>query len=155
LGEVLRDSVCNDIPKVFRDHRLVDARHLEGKSPSHVAALAQPRVPLGARVSSDCASNESMPRYTPMKFLYTDLGPRQAGEVVEVRLSAVANVRLMDTPNFGNYKAGVKHIYTGGVVRQSPIRLAIPTSGHWHVAIDTTGIQGTPGVSAVVKVVPA
>lgn len=92
---------------------------------------------------------------SPMKFLYTDLGPRQAGEVVEVRLTAVANVRLMDTPNFGNYKAGVKHIYTGGVVRQSPIRLAIPTAGHWHVAIDTTGIQGTPGVSAVVKVVPA
>ncbi|MEY3286859.1 MAG: hypothetical protein RL500_1589 [Pseudomonadota bacterium] len=90
-----------------------------------------------------------------MKFLYTDLGPRQAGEVVQVSLTAVANVRLMDTPNFTNFKSGVKHIYTGGVVRQSPVRLTIPSPGHWHAVIDTTGIQGTPGVSAVVKVVPA
>lgn len=90
-----------------------------------------------------------------MKFLYTDLGPRQAGEVVQVSLTAVANVRLMDTPNFTNYKGGVKHIYTGGVVRQSPIRLTIPTPGHWHVAIDTTGIKGGAGLNAVVKVVAA
>lgn len=52
-----------------------------------------------------------------MKFMYTDLGPRQLGEVVEVTLTAVANVRLMDTLNFTNYKNGMKHIYTGGVVR--------------------------------------
>ena len=90
-----------------------------------------------------------------MKFLYTDLGPRQPGEVVEVKLTAVANVRLMDDFNFANYKNGAKHIYTGGVVRQSPIRLTIPTLGHWHVAIDTTGIQSSGGVGAVVKVVAA
>lgn len=88
-----------------------------------------------------------------MKFLYTDLGPRQAGEVVEVRLTAVANVRLMDTNNFNYYKNSGKHIYTGGVVRQSPIRLVIPTMGHWHVAIDTTGLQSSGNVGAVVKVV--
>lgn len=88
-----------------------------------------------------------------MKFLYTDLGPRQAGEVVQVNLTAVANVRLMDTPNFGSYKNGAKHIYTGGVVRESPVRLTIPTPGHWHVAIDTTGIRGSEGLSAAVKVV--
>ncbi len=88
-----------------------------------------------------------------MRFLYTDLGPRQAGEVVQVSLTAVANVRLMDTPNFASYKNGAKHIYTGGVARESPIRLTIPTLGHWHVAIDTTGIRGSEGLSAVVKVV--
>ena len=32
-----------------------------------------------------------------MKFFYTDVGSRQAGDVVEVTLSSVANVRLMDT----------------------------------------------------------
>lgn len=90
-----------------------------------------------------------------MKFMYTDLGPRQLGEVVEVTLTAVANVRLMDTLNFTNYKNGMKHIYTGGVVRQSPIRFAIPTNGHWHVAIDINGIQGSSGLKASVKVVPA
>jgi hypothetical protein len=87
-----------------------------------------------------------------MQFLYKDLGPRQGGEVVEVTLNVVANVRLMDTNNFNNYKNGMKHIYTGGVVRQSPVHLTIPNLGHWHVAVDTTGIQGSSGLSAVVKV---
>lgn len=90
-----------------------------------------------------------------MKFLHTDVGPRQAGEVVEVTISAVANVRLMDTNNFNYYKNGMKHIYTGGLVRQSIIRLTIPTVGHWHVAIDLNGIQGSSGLKAGVKVVAA
>ena len=87
-----------------------------------------------------------------MQFIYKDLGTRQRGDVVEVTLSAVANVRLMDSLNLENYKNGFKHIYTGGVVRQSPVRLAIPSLGHWHVAIDTTGIQGAEKISASVKV---
>lgn len=90
-----------------------------------------------------------------MKFFYTDVGSRQAGDVVEVTLSSVANVRLMDTLNFNNYKNGMKHIYTGGLARQSPIRLTVPTVGHWHVAIDINGIQGSSGLKAGVKVVSA
>ncbi len=90
-----------------------------------------------------------------MKFFYTDVGSRQAGDVVEVTLSSVANVRLMDTLNFNNYKKGMKHIYTGGLARQSPIRLTVPTAGHWHVAIDINGIQGSSGLKAGVKVVSA
>lgn len=90
-----------------------------------------------------------------MKFLHTDLGPRQAGQVVEITVSSAANVRLMDTANFENYKNGMKHIYTGGLVRQSPIRLAVPTLGHWHVAIDINGIEGSSGLKASVKVVAA
>lgn len=80
------------------------------------------------------------------------MGSRQAGDVVEVTLSSVANVRLMDTLNFNNYKKGMKHIYTGGLARQSPIRLTVPTVGHWHVAIDINGIQGSSGLKAGVKV---
>jgi hypothetical protein len=90
-----------------------------------------------------------------MKFFYTDVGSRQAGDVVEVTLSSVANVRLMGTLNFNNYKNGMKHIYTGGLARQSPIRLTVPTAGHWHVAIDINGIQGSSGLKAGVKVVSA
>ncbi len=90
-----------------------------------------------------------------MKFFYTDVGSRQAGDVVEVTLSSVANVRLMGTLNFNNYKNGMKHIYTGGLARQSPIRLTVPTVGHWHVAIDINGIQGSSGLKAGVKVVSA
>lgn len=85
-----------------------------------------------------------------MQFIYKDLGPRQRGEVVEVKLSSVANVRLMDSLNFSNYKKGVKHIYTGGVVRQSPVRLSIPSLGHWHVTVDTQGIQGSEDIRASV-----
>lgn len=86
-----------------------------------------------------------------MKFIYKDLGSRRAGDVVEVTLSAVANVRLMDTANFNFYKNGAKHIYTGGVVRESPIRLTVPTLGHWHLTVDTVGLQGG-AVSAGVRV---
>ena len=90
-----------------------------------------------------------------MQFIYTDRGMRQGGDVVEVKLSAVANVRLMDSLNLENYKNGSKHIYTGGVVRQSPVRLTIPSLGHWHLAIDTNGLQGAGKVSASVRVVGA
>jgi hypothetical protein len=67
-----------------------------------------------------------------MKFFHTDVGLRQAGDVLEVTISSVANVRLMDTNNFNNYKNGMKHIYTGGLAHESPIRLTVPTFGHWH-----------------------
>ncbi|WP_295500164.1 DUF1883 domain-containing protein [Limnohabitans sp. Rim8] len=87
-----------------------------------------------------------------MNFMHTDLGPRRAGDVVEVTISSVANVRLMDTYNFNNYKNGMKHIYTGGLARESPTRLTVPSFGHWHVAIDIHGIQGSGGLKAGVKV---
>lgn len=90
-----------------------------------------------------------------MKFFHTDLGPRQAGDVIEVTLTTVANVRLMDSLNFQNYKNGMKHIYTGGTVNHSPVQLAVPTLGHWHVAIDMNGIQGAGVLKASVKVLSA
>lgn len=88
-----------------------------------------------------------------MQVIYKDLGQRQIGEIVEVTLSNPSNVRLMDDHNFANYKKGVKHIYTGGVVRHSPVRLEIPTVGHWHVAVDTQGLQSSGSFSASVKMI--
>lgn len=88
-----------------------------------------------------------------MKFFHMDAGVRQAGDVLQVTISAVANVRLMDTNNFNNYKNGMKHIYTGGLARESPIRLTVPAFGHWHVAIDINGVEGSSGLKASVKVV--
>jgi len=49
----------------------------------------------------------------------------------------------------------MKHIYTGGLVRDSPIRLTVPAFGHWHVAIDINGVEGSSGLKASVKVVRA
>ena len=78
------------------------------------------------------------------QFVHHDLGQRQRGEIVEISLSGnAANVRLMDSSNFQSYRSGHNHRYIGGLAKQSPVRLQIPTSGHWHVAVDLTGLSGT------------
>lgn len=85
-----------------------------------------------------------------MQFIHKDLGQRQRGEIVEVTLTSGANVRLMDSSNFTNYKNRRRHRYTGGLAKQSPLRLQIPSSGHWHVAIDMQGLRGTTRASVSV-----
>lgn len=87
-----------------------------------------------------------------MQFIHNDLGQRRGGEIVEVSLTSGANVRLMDSSNFPNYKSGRQHRYTGGLAKKSPIRLQIPNSGHWHVAIDMQGLSGS--TKASVRVLP-
>jgi hypothetical protein len=78
-----------------------------------------------------------------MNFLHNDLGVLDGNELVEISLSKAANVKLMDTSNFQNYRSGRRHEYFGGYVTQSPYRLPVPRSGHWHVAIDLGGYGGT------------
>ncbi len=77
-----------------------------------------------------------------MNYSYYNLGQRKKGEIVEVRLSAAANVRLMNYSNYSNYKKGRKHHYYGGYVKTSPYKIPIPTSGHWYVTIDLGGYAG-------------
>lgn len=48
-----------------------------------------------------------------LKFSYYNLGYLNKGQVVEVNLTAAANVRLMDSSNYNNYKKGRKHKYYG------------------------------------------
>lgn len=87
-----------------------------------------------------------------MQFIHTDLGQRKKGEIIEVTLTNGANVRLMDSSNFSSYKNGRQHRYTGGLAKRSPIRLQIPNSGHWHVAVDMQGLRGS--TKASVQVLP-
>ncbi len=87
-----------------------------------------------------------------MQFIHNDLGNRQGGEIVEVTLTNGANVRLMDSANFSNYKSGRQHRYIGGLAKRSPLKLQIPSSGHWHVAIDMQGLRGSTRAS--VRVLP-
>lgn len=82
-----------------------------------------------------------------MNFLKYDLGNLRRGELVEVTLTSGANVRLMDSSNFNNYKNGRKHKYYGGLASQSPVRIAVPNSGHWYVAIDMQGLRGSTNAS--------
>jgi hypothetical protein len=82
-----------------------------------------------------------------MQFIQSDLGSRKAGEIVEITLSSGANVRLMSSSDFSNYKQGRQHRYIGGLAKQSPIRLQIPSSGHWYVVVDMQGLQGSTRAS--------
>lgn len=64
-------------------------------------------------------------------------------EVVEIILENPANVRLLDDANFALYNQGEKHHYIGGYVKESPLHLPAPRSGHWHVVMDLGGYSGT------------
>ncbi|WP_440905402.1 DUF1883 domain-containing protein [Catenovulum sp. SX2] len=88
-----------------------------------------------------------------MQFVHTDLGQRKRGEIVEIALTSGANVRLMDVSNFNSYKNGRGHRYIGGLAKKSPVRLQIPSSGHWHVAVDMQGLRGSTRAS--VRVLPS
>lgn len=87
------------------------------------------------------------------QFIHHDLGYHDAGDMVVITLSgSAANVRLMDSSNFSDYRNGRRHRYHGGLARQSPVRLQIPSGGHWHVVVDMQGLRGTVRSSA--RVVP-
>ncbi len=82
-----------------------------------------------------------------LQFIHNDLGQRKTGEIVEITLTNGANVRLMSSSDFSNYKNGRRHRYIGGLAKQSPLRLQIPSSGHWHIAIDMQGLRGSTRAS--------
>jgi len=88
-----------------------------------------------------------------VQFIHNDLGQRTRGEVVEVTLTSGANVRLMNSTNFSNYKNSRRHQYIGGLAKRSPVRLQIPNSGHWHIVIDMQGLRGS-STRASVRVIP-
>jgi hypothetical protein len=86
-------------------------------------------------------------------FHYWDLGQQPKGAVIEVRLSGnAANVRLLDRSNYSAFKNGRGHRYVGGHVKRSPVRVQVPHSGHWYVAIDYGGLAGRGRAS--VQVLP-
>lgn len=88
-----------------------------------------------------------------MQYIHHDLGYVSGGSIVEVHLSAAANVRLLDPSNYNSYRAGRGHRYTGGLFRQTPVRLGIPHSGTWYVVVDMQGLRGSVRSSA--RVIPA
>jgi Domain of unknown function (DUF1883) len=77
-----------------------------------------------------------------MDFVHYDLGSLDRGQIVEVSLNIAANVQLLDTANFNQYRSGGSFQYVGGRINRSPARLSVPTPGHWHLAIDLGGASG-------------
>lgn len=79
-----------------------------------------------------------------MRFTHYDLGQCKRGEIIEVVLQGGgANVRLMNSSEFNSYRNGRSHRYRGGLVKRSPHRFQIPSSGHWHITVDMAGLRGT------------
>lgn len=77
-----------------------------------------------------------------LNYTHYDLKTQKAGTRIEVTLSAVANVRLMNDVNFKRYKETLRHQFFGGVARKSPLRMTIPEAAHWHLVIDAEGHHG-------------
>ena len=85
----------------------------------------------------------TLPRRYVMNFTHWDLGQQPKGAIVQVTLSGnAANVRLVDSSNLRAFKSGRRHTYYGGHATRSPVRLAVPRTGHWHVVIDFGGLKG-------------
>lgn len=76
-------------------------------------------------------------------FVHYDLGHLGAGAVVEVELASRANVQLVDSTNFQNYRNGRGFNYYGGEAITSPVRIEVPHAAHWHVVLDLGGYPGT------------
>lgn len=84
-----------------------------------------------------------MPTRTRMQFTHYDLGYQKRGTLIQVELSgSAANVRLLDSSAFQNYRNGRRHRYYGGLIRRSPARLVVPQNGRWHIAVDMQGLRG-------------
>ncbi len=87
-----------------------------------------------------------------MKFLHYEVDTDE-GDVIEVTLDRQANVRVLDGSNFTSFRAGRRHSYVSGLAKRSPMRLAAPHSGRWHVVVDLGGFAGR--VRAGVRVLRA
>ena len=89
-----------------------------------------------------------------MNFTHYSLGHIGRGSIVEVTLQGnAANVRLMDSLNFNNYKSGRDHQYIGGLATKSPVRLQVPNPGIWHVTVDMMGLRGS--VRSSIRLIPS
>lgn len=77
-----------------------------------------------------------------MNYLYWDLGNIGPENVIEVTLDKQANVILLNTINYSNYKHGRKYTYYGGLAKVSPIRLSPKNFDHWYVVVDLGGYSG-------------
>lgn len=89
-----------------------------------------------------------------MEHLRFDLGSLTKGATVVVNLKNQANVQLMTSSDYNNYKAGRRYRYHGGRVTRSPFRIRVPAGGHWIVAVDLGGLAGRVSASVAVEPPP-
>ena len=71
-------------------------------------------------------------------------------DTIQVHLDSQANVLLLDSGNYQNYCSGRSYNYRGGLAKTSPVNLAPPCHGNWHVVIDLGGYAGNVRASVQV-----
>ena len=78
-----------------------------------------------------------------MPHEHYDLGyihvPYNERKLVEVAVNFIAYVRLLDDYNYNLYVDRGEYSFYGGRQTQSPCRIGIPESGHWHLVVDNDG----------------
>ena len=89
-----------------------------------------------------------------MKFQQYHWNRLEEGSTVVVTLNKAANVRLMSSTNFSQYKNNRRHNDVGGLVKKSPFRIAVPSTGSWYLTIDRFGLQQTGTLNMSVNVEP-
>jgi hypothetical protein len=72
----------------------------------------------------------------------------KADSLIEVTLDKRANVLLLDTKNYGHYRAGRPFLSQGGLAKVSTVHITAPHAGRWHLVIDRAGRAGTVTASA-------
>ncbi len=74
------------------------------------------------------------------RYKHYDLGLQPAGTVVEIALSSINNVRLLDERNYRLYAASQPYKFLGGLTVKTPSKLTVPTAGQWHLVVDREGL---------------
>ena len=85
-----------------------------------------------------------------MKYIHFELHVGDS-EVIQATLQQQSYLRLMDTANYGKYRAGDQYSYHGGQALGSPAVIKPPNPGDWHLVIDLGGVDGE--VNAAVHIV--
>jgi hypothetical protein len=83
--------------------------------------------------------NEASMAGPNFRYTHYDLKPQRAGTIIEVTLNGVNNVRLMTAANYQRFTEQLDFKFVGGVAKKSPLRIAVPENGHWHLVVDMEG----------------
>jgi Domain of unknown function (DUF1883) len=86
--------------------------------------------------------------------LLWDLGSVEAGTFVDVSLwGAECDVLLLSTADRARFEEGRPFSFVGGHFQSARVRLIVPTSGQWHVAVVPAPLGST--VEATVRLTTA
>jgi hypothetical protein len=76
-----------------------------------------------------------------MDFLHYKINGDQ-GDLVRVKISNPAYVRMMDPMNFNKYQIGNPYNSLGGFCEREIAEFEVPYKGNFHVTVDLNGAEG-------------